>query len=344
VASGSQELTFSLRNAPAGASINPTSGNFSWTPGCAQGSTTNLITIWATDNGLPPLSNSVMFAVVVGECVQVSIGSTVMQIGTTSSVPVNLLSTVAVTNLSFTLSYPSNRFNNWTLTTTNPAIGGVSVESGPTSASFTLGTRSGQVLQGPALIGMSGFGAMSNSSAFVPLAIANIQGTKSDGTPVGSANGLGGLVVVIGSQPLLEASSGTNAQRMLRVYGNPGDAYQMNLSTNLAKTNWLFAWRSPQTNLAQDYYANQQLPAVFYRALKLSADPPILELNSSAPTNLVLLVYGQKGSNYVIVTGTNLAAPNNWSSIVGFTMTNSFQFIEAGAATHQMKFFRAERP
>ncbi len=39
-------------------------------------------------------------------------------------------------------------------------------------------------------------------------------------------------------------------------------------------------------------------------------NPPILELNSSAPTNLVLLVYGQKGSNYLVVTGTNPASPS----------------------------------
>jgi hypothetical protein len=83
---------------------------------------------------------------------------------------------------------------------------------------------------------------------------------------------------------------------------------------------------------------------IFYRAAEFFADPPILELNSSAPTNLVLLVYGQKGSNYVIVTGTNLTAPNNWGSMAGFTMTNSFQFIGAGTASNHMKFFRAERP
>ena len=106
----SQNLTFSLQNAPPGATLNPTNGNFSWTPACDQGSTTNLVTIWGTANGVPPLSNSVTFAVVVSECVQVSIGSTVMQIGTTSSVPVNLLSTVALTNLSFTLGISSQPF------------------------------------------------------------------------------------------------------------------------------------------------------------------------------------------------------------------------------------------
>jgi hypothetical protein len=83
---------------------------------------------------------------------------------------------------------------------------------------------------------------------------------------------------------------------------------------------------------------------VFYRALEFSANPPILELNSSSPSNLVLLLYGQNGTNYSIITGTNLAANTDWSSLVGFTLTNSFQFINTGAATNHMQFFRAKTP
>ena len=200
------------------------------------------------------------------------------------------------------------------------------------------------MLQGPALAGNIGFSAMSNSSAFVPLTIANIHGTKSDGTPVGITFGLGGRVVVIGNQPLLEASLGTDAQWMIRVYGNPGDAYQMNLSTNLATTNWLFAWRSPQTNLAQDYYANQQLPAVFYRARKLSADPPIIELNSVTSTNITLLLYGVSGTNYVLQATTNLCLTNGWFQTTNFTLSNSFRYLDTDSSTNTTMFFRAKRP
>ena len=285
------------------------------------------------------------FAVIVNECVQVSIGSTVMQIGTTSSVSVNLLSTVTLTNLSFTLTYPSNRFDNWTAMASNAAIESFVAQTlDPTNTFFTLVTESGQVLQGPALAGNIGFSALSNSSAFVPLTIANIQGTKSDGTPVGIAFGLGGRVVVIGNQPLLEASLGTDAQGIIRVYGNPGDAYQMNLSTNLTTTNWLFAWRSPQTNLAQDYYANQQFPTVFYRARKLSADPPIIELNSVNNTNITLLLYGVSGTNYVILATTNLCLTNGWFQTTNFTLSNSFRYLDTDSSTNTTMFFRAKRP
>src|SRR5207248_851741 len=64
-------LTFGLgAGAPAGAAINPTNGIFSWTPICAQGSTTNLIEMRVTASGNPPVTSSVLFYVAVGECVQ----------------------------------------------------------------------------------------------------------------------------------------------------------------------------------------------------------------------------------------------------------------------------------
>jgi hypothetical protein len=78
--------------------------------------------------------------------------------------------------------------------------------------------------------------------------------------------------------------------------------------------------------------------------VEFSADPPILELNSYAPTNLVLLLYGQNGTNYMTTTGTNLANTTSWTPLVGFTLTNSFQFINAGGVTNRQQYFQAKRP
>ncbi|HXP59240.1 MAG TPA: MBG domain-containing protein [Dongiaceae bacterium] len=65
-------LTFSLGpGAPAGASIgrgsgpSPLSGLFAWTPTAAQAPSTNRITVIVSDNGVPPLSASASFTVVV---------------------------------------------------------------------------------------------------------------------------------------------------------------------------------------------------------------------------------------------------------------------------------------
>ena len=47
---------------------------------------------------------------------------------------------------------------------------------------------------------------------------------------------------------------------------------------------------------------------MFYHALHFAAGPPIIELNSFSRTNMMLLLYGIGGTNYVIEAATNLGA------------------------------------
>jgi len=53
--------------APANATLNATTGVFSWTPTVAQSPSTNQITIIVTDNSVPPLRATNMFVVTVGQ-------------------------------------------------------------------------------------------------------------------------------------------------------------------------------------------------------------------------------------------------------------------------------------
>src|SRR5262249_18642056 len=62
-----QSLTYSLTSPPSGASIDPATGVFSWTPAEAQGPGNYTITVNATDNGTPALSGSRSFNVVVDD-------------------------------------------------------------------------------------------------------------------------------------------------------------------------------------------------------------------------------------------------------------------------------------
>ena len=62
-----QTLTYSLSNAPAGATIGANSGIFTWTPSESQGPSTNTITQIVTDSGTPPMSASTTFTVAVLE-------------------------------------------------------------------------------------------------------------------------------------------------------------------------------------------------------------------------------------------------------------------------------------
>ncbi len=77
-----QSLTFSLEGGPAEASINPISGAFAWTPGDADASTTNYVTIRVTDNGSPALSAAETVALVVYATPTISIADTSLPGGT----------------------------------------------------------------------------------------------------------------------------------------------------------------------------------------------------------------------------------------------------------------------
>jgi hypothetical protein len=60
-------LTYSLVGAPAGATIDPVSGAFSWTPGEAQGPGSHSFAVVVTDAGSPPASDSETVTVDVTE-------------------------------------------------------------------------------------------------------------------------------------------------------------------------------------------------------------------------------------------------------------------------------------
>jgi len=65
----SQPLTFSLDPVfrPAGASINPTNGVFTWQPSEAQGPGAYTVVVRVQDNGTPALSNSAAILIIVNE-------------------------------------------------------------------------------------------------------------------------------------------------------------------------------------------------------------------------------------------------------------------------------------
>ena len=60
-------LTFSLAGAPAGASIDPATGVFTWTPSEAQGPGVYTFDVEVADGGTPPLGDSETITVTVGE-------------------------------------------------------------------------------------------------------------------------------------------------------------------------------------------------------------------------------------------------------------------------------------
>ena len=102
IVSAPKVLTYSLSNAPAGATINATNGVFTWTPTEAQGPGVYNITVRVTDNNLPPLSDAKTFQVTVNETNQApvlaAITNRVVHAGTL----------VAITNTATDADLPTN--------------------------------------------------------------------------------------------------------------------------------------------------------------------------------------------------------------------------------------------
>jgi hypothetical protein len=264
-------VSFTLAsNAPAGASIT-TDGIFAWVPICEQGSTTNLTTVWVTDSSSPPLSNSMTFSVIVNECVEVSTGSSVTQAGQGTCLPVNLFTTVGLTSLSFTLSCPPGFLTNWNASSTNSAIAyvetGIQNSSQPT---FGFGLQTGQALQGASVIGSICLETLPGRSAFVPLVFTSFAATTSGNTPATVYTAQGGRVVVVGNQPLLEASAGANSSRTLILYGTPGQSITLLSTTNLSKPNsWTTYGAVTLTNLFQTVsLGGATNPAQFFQVVQ----------------------------------------------------------------------------
>jgi hypothetical protein len=62
-----QKLVWRMVSGPAGAELNPTNGVWRWTPSEAQGPSTNSVVVAVDDDGVPPLSATNQFTVIVSE-------------------------------------------------------------------------------------------------------------------------------------------------------------------------------------------------------------------------------------------------------------------------------------
>jgi len=264
-------LTFSLTTKPAGASITPGTGVLTWTPTCAQGSTTNHFEVVVTDNGTPPLSASQQFQVIVPECIEAGLGCTVLQVGTTSSVPVQLLSTVALTNLSFTVVYPAERLTNFLISPNSSQVLTQELRllsPGRLEVRFTLPGES--ALHGPTNAAELAFFAPTNqSSAFVPLHITDLTARRPDGGLAANASGQRGRVAIIAVEPLVEGVRGTDGKPHVLLYGNPGVAYSLDYRTNLSSGLWQPLGSLTMTNLVRDAHTGETgNRKIFFRARK----------------------------------------------------------------------------
>jgi len=112
-------LRFALVSGPTGAVVNATNGVLTWTPSEGQGPTTVVLTVSVTDDGVPPLSATGRFAVVVNEMNVAPVFN-----GTPTNRAIDELTLLTVTNAATDPDIPSNTLTYALIAApTNAAIG-----------------------------------------------------------------------------------------------------------------------------------------------------------------------------------------------------------------------------
>ena len=219
---------------PAGATLDPDTGDFRWPVPLAAAGTTNVITVRATDDGTPSLNAIQQFSVAVPHFTWLTLGETNVFSGQTSSVPVRVVSSAPWRELSFELGLPvgtlgqlglSNEVSLFTEATLLP------VDAIRSLLAFS--NAPGHELQGTQQLAQLTFEAVSLLSASVPLAPQDFGATFADGSPFLTALRNQGRVVIVADQPVLDAVTLISNRHLLRLYGMPGKTYEIQTATNV---------------------------------------------------------------------------------------------------------------
>jgi hypothetical protein len=263
------QLTFSLGvGAPSGASINPTNGVLSWSPGFANANTIQTFTVVITDLTNPGASTQTTFSVTVSDYLDFALTSVPVQTGQSASLPITLISSDSLTNMIFTINWPGTALINPSLTFNAPITGGT-VQNQGTNLVIQLWTDNGAALIGTNMVAQLNFQAATGQiSAFRCLPVSSAAGTKSSGAAFSYAIGEAGEAVVIGVNPLLRPHANNSQGRALTLYANPGASYQLQQNTNiLSPASWQPVQTYQATNLQQTVNLDSVNPVVFYRLM-----------------------------------------------------------------------------
>jgi Fibronectin type III domain len=264
------QVMFSLAaGAPATASLNPTNGLLLWNTGWADANTTNHITIIITDLTNPDASTQTTISVSVSDYLDLALASVPVQAGQTTNLPITLISSEGVTNMTFSVAWPGDRLLNPTLTLNAPVAGGTLQNQG-TNLLIQIWTANGNALTRTNQIAWLNFlAAPGQSSAFLKASVSAVVATKTDGSAFSTTIGETGEVVVVGTNPLLCSHASDSRGRTLTIYANPGATYQLQEATSLLPP---VSWQPLQdyhpTNVLQSINLDSINPVAFYRLMQ----------------------------------------------------------------------------
>ncbi len=173
-------------------------------------------------------------------------------------------------------------------------------------------------------------------SAIKPLTVSPPVGQRSGGQLVSQPAGVGGRVIIIATEPVLDIGAGP----ILTLYGHPGANYALEHRTNLVTAPWIrFNEFTLDDRFASITNAPVHDPMTFYRAYEFPSFGLTLE-NLGGPV-FSLILSGGPGASYLVQTSTNLASPAFWSDLFNLTLINaveSFSWTNPGVNS---LYFRA---
>jgi hypothetical protein len=342
-----QALAFSLPGAPAGATIHPASGLFTWTPNATQGGVTNVLKVVVTDNGPASLSATQTFSVIVLDTqpdFQVSLGTTQLLAGAAAAMPLALQSGLDLTNVQWVLALDGDRLENLALQNLAAQVGTAELlPLGSNHYTARFGSQPGGVLQGSLALAQLAFTtAADGPSAIVNLGVEALTGARASSAAPVNAAGTGGRVFVVADEPLLDAAGGEGEMR-LRLYARPGSSLELSRSTNLLGNDWTVVLLTPHSNLVQEVPLPATLARAFYRAASVEPDPPQIVLAGAAADRATLVVHGRRGGSYVVEATGELLGKGGWVAWTNGVSTNAFQFFHLERGPEPLRLFRVRR-
>jgi hypothetical protein len=276
-----------------------------------------------------------------------TIGSTIVLYGDNGSVAIDGNTSAGLAAINLSIDIPAGHLTNLTLQGLAPELDTIASEvtsQGGSAWLIHLAAQTGQTFTGNKSLGQLAFKAGTNtSSAFVPLKITAVTATKPNASTLSQIVAKSGRAVVIGAEPLVEATRAADGSREVTLYGRPNSSYALEYASALSNASaWKLWMRVPMAALSLTLPPNQiDDPAIFYRAYEFQADPPILEGHLAADGARSLLIYGKPGKTYSIQYKTDVSPGGTWQSMSSVPLVNSFTTVPATAAGSPNVFYRA---
>lgn len=191
--------------------------------------------MWVQDRARPNVADAVTFSVAVRGCVRPGLGQQLLLAGSEGKIPLNLVSTVPLTNLAMTLIAPPGRLSDFRIEAVAAELCSSTVATlGNETYRLELLACFGRTLFGTQQVAWLHFKIPSGaSSAFLPLGLVDIAGHQEDGSPIANFAPQTGRVIVVGPEPLLEAVLSSNAPPGLLVYAEPGTTNVLQMKSYL---------------------------------------------------------------------------------------------------------------